>query len=204
MPPSKRTGKLSKVFDSLNNNFDGFVNNIDFMVASVIGLIILIIFKDAVSQELTALAVFLLTAIIFQLMLHDVLISCLGAFLVTTLFNVVQHKQGTLETFTEENKKISTIVEKLSDSKNKIEKNTLSQEDFEELMNDELGDKDDKEALERRQRLKADKMSPSEAQRELFKLVDVGKQLQQHMEQMVPGLRKAGTVMKMLKGMKNI
>ncbi len=52
--------------------------------------------------------------------------------------------------------------------------------------------------------MSVDKMSPSEAQRELFKLVDVGAQLHKQMEQMVPGLKKAGTVMKMLKGMKNM
>lgn len=200
----RKTGKLSKVFNSLNHNFDVFVNNIDFMVASVLTLILMITFKDAISHELTATAVFLLSAIIIQLMLHDALISILGAFLITTLYNVMQQKRGTLEAFTDENKKISKIVETLSDEKENIAKNVMTDEDLKELLKDELGDGDDDDAAKRREKLSVNKMTPSEAQRELFKLVDVGKQLQQHMEQMVPGLRKAGTVMKMLKTMKNV
>ena len=196
--------KIGNVLGGLNAGFDSFIANTDYMVATVLFLILVITFKDRIGRELMNLCVFVLTAIIFQLMTHDILISSLAAFLVMTVYNVGRQNDGTIETFVEENRKIAKIVEKLESDSEKMVGDKVSEADIKELMNEELGDKDTKDAQERRERMNVDKMSPSEAQRELFKLVDVGAQLHKQMEQMVPGLKKAGTVMKMLKGMKNV
>lgn len=201
--------KIGNVLGGLNAGFDRFIANTDYMVATVLALVLVITFKDRIGRELMNLCVFVLTAIIFQLMTHDILISGLAAFLVMTVYNVGrQDAAGTVETFAEENRKIAKIVEKLEGDSKKIGGDKVSDEDIEELMKGEIGDEDTEEATEeakeRRKRMDVDKMSPSEAQRELFKLVDVGAQLHKQMEQMVPGLKKAGTVMKMLKGMKNV
>lgn len=197
--------KIGNMMSGLNKGFEKFVSNTDYMVATVLALIFLITFKNKIAREVTNLCVFILTAIIFQLMTHDVLISALAAFLVTTVYNVGQQREGLVfETFVDENKKIEKIVEKLGEGSDKIVKSLVDDKDMEDLMKDEIGDDDSEEAKKRRERMSVDKMSPSEAQRELFKLVDVGAQLHKQMEQMVPGLKKAGTVMKMLKGMKNV
>lgn len=197
--------KIGNVLGGLNSGFDSFIANTDYMVATVVILVLLITFRNRIGREMMNLCVFVLTAIIFQLMTHDILISGLAAFLVMTVYNVGQQNAGTLEMFTEENDKINKIVEKLESDSKKISESVISDKDMDELMKDEMGDDDDSAAAkERREKMKVDKLSPSEAQRELFKLVDVGAQLSKQMEQMVPGLKKAGTVMKMLKGMKNV
>ncbi len=199
--PSRKTGLV----DTLNSSFNGFVNNVDFAVASILTLILLITLKDRISHELTTLFVFLLSAILIQLAVHDVLISVLGAFLVATVYNVRKVSEETFETFKQENVKLGAIVEKLESGKDKLDgERFVSDADMEAFLQEELGDDDSNDAKTRRENLKADKMSPGEAQRELFKLIDVGSQLQEHMKQMVPGLKKAGKVMQMLKGMKNV
>ena len=196
--------KHMKLLSDLNRNFDAFLRNTDFMVASILGLILLITFKEQIAREMTNLWVFLLVAIIVQLMMHDVLISGLAALLVTAIYNVSQQKQGVVENFKNEDKKLKAIVEKLEADSEKIMEN-VDADDIAELdMDGEIGDDETEAAKKRRENLKVDRMSPSEAQRELFKLVDVGAQLQKQMEQMVPSLKKAGGVMKMLKGMKNV
>ena len=202
--------QIDKTFSSVNKGFNKFVGNIDLMVATILGLVLLLVFRDRIAREFTNLCVFVLTAIILQMIMHDTVISFLGAFLVTTLFNVWQqeNREGmtVIETFKQENDKVKALVDKLKDDtdKNGDKNDNVSDDDITELLKEELGDDDSEEAQKRRERLKAERMTPSEAQRELFKLVDVGAQLQKQMEQMVPGLKKAGTVMKMLKGMKNV
>lgn len=200
----KTTQKIGNMFNSMNKGFDMFVADTDYMVATVVALIFLITFKDRITRELINLCVFSLTAIIFQVMTHDILISLLAGFLVTTVYNVSKEREQVYETFVDESKKIDKIVEKLSEDGDKLDEKIVNDKDMEELMKNEIGEDESEEAKKRRERLTVEKMSPSEAQRELFKLVDVGAQLHKQMEQMVPGLRKAGTVMKMLKGMKNV
>lgn len=199
--PSRKTGLI----DTINSAFNGFVNNVDFAVASILTLILLLTFKDRIAHELTTLFVFLLSTILIQLAVHDVLISVLGAFLIASIYNIRKIGEETFETFKQENEKLGAIVEKLESENEKLGgSGVVTDADMEAFMKEELGDDDSNDAKTRRENLKADKMSPGEAQRELFKLIDVGSQLQEHMKQMVPGLKKAGKVMQMLKGMKNV
>ena len=186
--------------DNINSNLNKIVGNVDYMVAVIVFLILLIVFKDKLMRQFTNLCVFLLTAIILQLAMKDVLISILGAFLITSFYNISQIDN--LENFKNEDKKLKALVEKLEKTKSDID--TATKEDFDDIMSDEYYDNDAKEGKDVMKNSKVENLTASQAQRELFKLIDTGKTLQKHMEQMVPGLKKANSMMKMIKSMKNV